>query len=374
MKRDQKILIVDDRPENLMALDSILVALEAQTVAAADGNAALTACLNHEFALALLDVQMPGMDGYELAELLRGDARTDRIPIIFLTAAYGESQHVFRGYEAGAVDYIVKPYEPAVLLGKVRVFLELDAQRRELQAQRVQLEAVNRELEAFSYSVSHDLRAPLRAIEGFSQALLEDLGDQLDGPSRVLLDRLSFEARRMAQLIQDLLTLSRVTRAEMRIEPVDLTALARDVAAMLRQGHPQSTAEIDVQPGLKATGDPRLLRQLLENLIGNAWKFSSDRPQPMISVGATNKDGRTEYFVRDNGAGFDMRYADKLFVPFQRLHGAEEFAGTGVGLSTVLRIVTRHGGRIWAEGEVGRGATFTFTLGERLAPPGEPDR
>ncbi len=361
MTPQQRILIVDDRPENLLALERTLDEVDAATVRATSGEQALAATLEHEFALAILDVQMPGMDGFELAELLRGDPKTQRIPLIFLTAAYSAEDHIFKGYESGAVDYIVKPYSPAILVSKVRVFLEMHAQAAELRRSREALAAVNQELESFAYSVSHDLRAPLRAIEGFSQALLEDCLDQLDDQGRDYLQRVSAEARRMAQLIDDLLILSRVTRAEMHHEQVDLSALAAGIVARLREAEPDRQAEIQIAEGLIARGDANLLGQVLENLLGNAWKFTSKCERADIHLG--QEDGA--FFVRDNGAGFDMRYADKLFTPFQRLHAMTEFPGTGVGLSTVQRIVARHGGRVWCASEPGQGTTFYFTLAER---------
>jgi signal transduction histidine kinase len=230
------------------------------------------------------------------------------------------------------------------------------------------LESANRELEAFSYSVSHDLRAPLRAIHGFSQAVLEDAGPRLDEQGRDHLRRVRAAADRMGLLIDDLLELSRVSRTEMRVEPVDLSQLAHRVAAELRQGHAGRVVEVRIDEGLSAAGDPRLLRLALQNLLDNAWKFTARRPRGTIEVGARNGDERV-FFVRDNGAGFDMSYADKLFGVFQRLHTPTEFPGTGVGLAIVQRIVHRHGGRVWAEAVPDRGATFFFTL-----PDGEPRR
>jgi PAS domain S-box-containing protein len=225
-----------------------------------------------------------------------------------------------------------------------------------------QLETANAELDAFAYSVSHDLRAPLRAIDGFSQALLEDYAARLDAAGREHLERVRQATRRMGQLIDDLLNLSRVTRAQMQLGPVDLSALARRIAADLRRLEPARDVEFVVAPDLVVRGDPGLLQVALENLLGNAWKFTAPRPRARIEVGVTQRDGRAVYFVRDDGVGFDMRYADKLFGAFQRLHGTAEFAGTGIGLATVQRIIHRHGGRVWAEGAVGRGATFYFTL------------
>ena len=225
-----------------------------------------------------------------------------------------------------------------------------------------QLEAVNRELEAFSYSVSHDLRAPLRSIDGFSQALAEDYSERLDAVGHDYLNRVRRAAQHMGHLIDDLLRLARITRTEMKQDHVDLSVIAQEVIADLHQHQGYSQDSIKVQAGLAAYGDPALLRIVMENLLDNALKYSSKNLQPKIEVGSIVQNGRTVYFVRDNGAGFDMTYVDKLFGAFQRLHRAEEFPGTGVGLATVKRIVHRHAGEIWAEGQPGMGATFSFTL------------
>jgi PAS domain S-box-containing protein len=226
-----------------------------------------------------------------------------------------------------------------------------------------QLESANRELESFSYSVSHDLRAPLRSIDGFSQALIEDYEDRLDSQAQDFLQRIRGATQRMAELIDALLSLSRVTRAELLREPVDLSAMAQAIATELQRHEPQRQVDFVIADGLEASGDARLLRIMLENLLGNAWKFTAQRSQTRIEFGAQSQpDGSPAFFVRDNGAGFDMTYANKLFGAFQRLHGMNEFAGTGIGLATVQRIIHRHGGRVWAEGTVGHGATFYFTL------------
>jgi PAS domain S-box-containing protein len=230
-----------------------------------------------------------------------------------------------------------------------------------LRRSEAELRVANAELEAFSYSVSHDLRAPLRSIDGFSQALLEDAGEALPPPAREHLERVRAASQRMARLIDDLLALAQVTRTELASERVDLSALAREVVADLRR-HRERDVEVTVAPGLEANGDRQLLRLVFENLIGNAWKFTAGRPGARIDVGAERLNGATVFHVRDNGAGFDMTFAHKLFTPFQRLHGQAEFDGTGIGLATVQRVVHRHGGRVWAEGEVGRGATVRFTL------------
>ncbi len=240
--------------------------------------------------------------------------------------------------------------------------LNADLERKVIE-RTVALQAANHELEAFSYSVSHDLRAPLRTIDGFSQAVLEDYADKLDDQGRGHLNRVRAAPQHMGQLIDDLIKLARVARAEMQRERVDLSALAGDVLATLHKNEPDRRVECHIKPGLAAEGDARLLRVVLDNLLGNAWKFSGKQTHPHIEFGAQPQEGGgMAYFVRDNGAGFDATYADKLFGAFQRLHALNEFPGTGVGLATVQRIVHRHGGRVWAEGAVGKGATFYFTL------------
>jgi len=231
----------------------------------------------------------------------------------------------------------------------------------------IEADAANRELEAFSYSVAHDLRAPLRSIDGFSQAIQEDNGPQLDDEGRSNLARVRAAAQRMGYLIDALLSLASVSRAEVRSESVSLTHLAHAIAERMREAEPERQIEIVVQQGLAVEGDAKLLGAVLENLLGNAWKFTSKSSNARVAVGLTSKAGKPTYFVRDNGAGFDMAYADKLFGAFQRLHTVSEFPGTGIGLATVQRIVRMHGGHAWAEGEVGRGATFFFTLGQGAA-------
>lgn len=241
---------------------------------------------------------------------------------------------------------------------------------RDVTAQRsteAALKLANRELESFSYSVAHDLRAPLRGMNGFAQVLLDDYGDKLDAEGQDALQEILLNARRMGGLIDALLSLARVTRSELRPASVDLTALVRSVAAGLAAADPRPALQLVVQEHLEARIDPTLARTLFENLLGNAWKFSSKTAAPRIEVGSTRADGERTLFVRDNGAGFDMAYADKLFAPFQRLHTVGEFPGTGIGLATIQRIVHRHGGRIRAEGRVGEGATFFLTLPEPSA-------
>jgi signal transduction histidine kinase len=238
----------------------------------------------------------------------------------------------------------------------------LEQTNQALQSRTHQLEASNRELEAFSYSISHDLRTPLRTIDGFSLAVIEDCAGKLDAPDLQNLQRVRAAAQRMAQLIDDMLNLSRLTRTEMRREQVDLGKMAREIATELRDGDPGRNVELVIADHLVANADPRLIRIAMANLLGNAWKFTGKCPAGRIEFGQTQDDGVKAFFVRDNGAGFDMAYAAKLFVAFQRLHAANEYPGTGIGLATVHRVITRHGGRVWTRAAVDQGATFYFTL------------
>ncbi len=249
----------------------------------------------------------------------------------------------------------------AVAMQNVHVYAELEQRVRDRAAE---LEAANRELESFSYAVSHDLRAPVRHIDGFTRALLEDSGAALDATGREHVARIEKATRRMGQLIEDLLTLSRTTLLPVNRTSVDLAAPAREVVAELQAAEPARAVEVVIPSRLPARGDARLLRVVFENLLRNAWKFTAKHPRARIEVGAaTTPAGETAYFVRDDGAGFDMAHAGKLFGVFQRLHADTEFPGTGVGLATARRVVQKHGGRIWAEAAVDRGATFFFTLG-----------
>jgi len=225
-----------------------------------------------------------------------------------------------------------------------------------------QIAAANKELDSFAYSVSHDLRAPLRGIDGFSLALLEDYGERLDDTAKDYISRVRAGCIRMGDLIDDMLQLSRLSRGEIHRQDVDLSAMAGEIAAELKKSAPERDVVFELAPGIVVNGDAVLLRAVLDNLLGNAWKFTSKTEGAKIAFGAQESNGKKVIFVRDNGAGFDMAYADKLFAAFQRLHSALEFEGTGIGLATVQRIIHRHGGEIWAEGEVGKGATFYFGI------------
>ncbi len=279
---------------------------------------------------------------YEL-EIRHRDGRVT--PVLYNATVYKDAAGTARGVFAVARD--ITEYKRAEM---------------KMQALNQRLVAANKELESFSYSVAHDLRSPLRAIDGFSQALLEDYSASLDAQGREYLGRAREGVQRMAQMIDDLLKLARVSHAPMAFQDVDLSAMAEDTAAELRRSQPGREVESLLVPGLVAAGDPVLLRSVMRNLLENAWKFTAKKPRARIEFGAAEVDGRKAFFVRDDGAGFDMAYAARLFGTFQRLHTATEFPGTGIGLATVRRIIQRHGGRVWAEGAVGQGATFYFTL------------
>ena len=375
------ILLVDDQPENLVALEAMLEPLGQRLLRARSGRDALRTLLETQVAVVLLDVRMPEMDGFETAELIRQRERSRDTPIIFLTAA--DESLAVRGYSVGAVDYIVKPAVPDFVRSKVAVFVELAKRSnllarqaellraRELEARELadaramlvaDLERKNRELESFSYAVSHDLRAPLRRVESFGRALVDSAEGKLDEDGMRFIGRIRESVGQMQELIDALLHLSRVTRAELRRIPVDLSELVVQTAGELRATDPGRAVELVVRPGMIAEGDPRLLRVMFTNLLGNAFKFTAGCDPARIEFGLLRRDGEASYFLRDNGVGFDMKYVSRLFGPFQRLHPAEAFPGTGIGLATVQRIVHRHDGRIWAEGSPGEGATFWFTL------------
>jgi two-component system, sensor histidine kinase and response regulator len=378
------ILLVDDQPANLIALEAMLEDLGQNLIRAESGREALKRLLSDDFAVILLDVKMPEMDGFETAALIRQRDRSRHTPILFLTAADTSQTQAVRGYAVGAVDYLVKPVVPEFVRSKVAVFVELAKKNELLRRQAAllaqseqaalelaetraelvrELEHKNRELESFSYAVSHDLRAPLRRIDSFSRAVLESQGKRLDDEGRKFLSRVREASQQMSQLIDDVLYLSRVTRTELRDQEVDLSEVAELVVSRLQEGQPNRPVEVRIRPGVVVTGDGQLLKIALENLLQNAWKFTGKQADPRIEFGVTQTSGEPTYFIRDNGAGFEMTYAARLFGPFQRLHSQQEFPGSGIGLATVQRIIHRHGGKVWAEGLVGQGATFYFTLG-----------
>lgn len=366
------ILIVDDDPSKLVALRSILEPLGENVVEARSGTDALRHLLKEDFAVILLDVRMPIMSGFETAEMIRQRPASELTPIIFVTALDQAETNMGRGYELGAVDFVFSPIVPAILRAKVAVFVELYRSQLELKRYRTQLQglvqerttaltAINRELEAFGYFVAHDLRAPMLAIDKSAQQLL-DAGEKTGDGAREQLTRMRRTSAQMLGLFEGMQTLFRLTGGDIRRQQLDISRMAREVFAQLQEQDPQRKVEVRVEDGLTASGDAALVRILLTNLINNAWKFTRYQPKPAITVGREQVAGETRLFVRDNGVGFDMIYAHKLFGAFQRLHSQSEFAGDGIGLAAAQRIVNRHGGRVWAEGAMGEGATFYFVL------------
>jgi two-component system NtrC family sensor kinase len=384
----KRILAVDDSLTYLEALGGTLRADGYDVVLARSGEAALELLAVQSVDCILLDLMMPGLSGQDTCRRIKGAPGIRNIPLIMLTALE-DREAMIHGLSVGADDYISKSSDFEILKARMRAQIrrrqfedEMHHAREELLTKELEmaeahaardiaemrarlcdeLESRNQELEAFSYSVSHDLRAPLRAIDGFSQALLEEHSHGLDEKGKHYLTRVRASAARMGELIDDLLELSRVGRAELRRTRFDLSALAERVLAELCSGDPDRKVETNVQRGLLVDADAQLIRVALDNLLGNAWKFTRKTAHAKIDLGAEEQNGSLVYFVRDNGAGFNMTFVAKLFSPFQRLHSEAEFPGTGIGLATVHRIVDRHGGRIWAEGAVGEGATVYFTV------------
>lgn len=483
------ILVVDDKPANVLVLENLLAGDDRIILTASSGKEALSKVINKEVDLIILDVQMPGMDGFEVAGLLKSNVKTRDIPIIFATAEQKGHSSQIKGFGEGAVDYLFKPLDPEIAKAKVKVLLSLQMQKKELQEKnksleksallidnsadiigivnpstllieeanqalgnilgfslaeikdkpltsllleeyheqvkelvgkkqerfsfetrvydknkqlrwlqwrvvlkegkwfvnardvsnekqadeeiRVlnedlnekvrQLEEVNKQLESFSYTVSHDLRAPLRAMNGYSQILQEDYGDKLDEEANELLRDISANAKRMGTLIDDLLAFSRLGRQELFKTGVDMNELLKDVLSNFERSSPHK-AKIKTHDLPTIQCDQNLIKQVWINLLSNAIKYSAKKEDPRVEIGCERKNDQYRFFVKDNGAGFNMEYADKLFGVFERLHLQREFEGTGVGLAIVHNIVMRHGGRIWAEAKTDEGACFYFEL------------
>lgn len=363
-----KILIVDDKRENLIALEAILKHLPITIIKANSGLEALTATLEHDFALALLDIQMPVMDGYELASILRERKKTATLPFIFISAVYTLNLNVFKGYEQGAFSFITKPLQADLLINKINFFIEKHQQEmslmelnKDLARKNAELEALNQELEAFTYSVSHDLRAPLRTLNGYSEILKEEHGKNIPEEGKKLLGFISNNALRMGKLIDGLLTLSYLGRKDLQKNPVDMNQLVNEVIQELKD-ETNERYEFRIAAIPEAMADRVLIKQVFVNLISNAIKYSAKKEKPIVEVNFEMLDERIVYFVKDNGAGFDMRYYDKLFGVFQRLHSSNEFEGTGAGLAIVQRIIKKHHGSVWAEASPEEGATFYFSI------------
>jgi two-component system sensor histidine kinase/response regulator len=345
-----RILIVDDEAALMNALCDTLQDKGYETVGFNTGSAALEALKETAFDLLITDLMMPGMDGIAL---LKAGLAMDANLVGIIMTGQGTIDTAVEAMKTGALDYILKPFKlsavppvisRALLVRNLRV--ENAVLQQHLQERTIHLEAANKELEAFSYSVSHDLRTPLRAIDGFSHMLLEDYADRLDEQGQKYLNSICAAGTRMAQLIEDMLKLSQVTRGELNTEKVDLSNLATGICEDLQRTRSDRKVTFKIAPKLVARGDRRLLCVVLENLLGNAWKFTSKKPEAVIEFGAVvQQNGNAAFFIRDNGAAFDTAYAGKLFGAFQRLHRTTEFEGTGIGLATVQRVINRHGGR-----------------------------
>jgi DNA-binding response OmpR family regulator len=397
-RTEPQVLSTHSSPKRILAVDDSLTYLQElgfelrdegyDVVLARSGEEALEVVAVQNVDCILLDLLMPGIGGQETCRRIKASPALRNIPLIMLTAVE-DRQALIEGLGTGADDYIAKSSEFDVVRARVQAQIrrkqfedenrrirerllhsELEAAEaraaRELAEAKAELvdelKSKNEELEAFSYSVSHDLRAPLRGVDGFSQALLEDYSDRLDETGQNYLRRIRAGAQRMAALIDDMLLLSRVNRAQIDRERVDVSGLAQTVAEELGRQNPDREVAVLIQPELIAHADRGMMRILLENLLGNAWKFTARSADARIEIKADTSGAETVFLVKDNGAGFDMAHAGALFQPFQRLHSEADFPGTGIGLATVRRIVDRHGGRIWAEGTVDRGATVFFTV------------
>lgn len=382
-EKQMNILMVDDEQSNLVALEAVLEPLGQNLVKASSGQEALRKVLEHDFALILLDVQLPDLNGIEVATFIRERERTRHIPIIFLTGAERTAEMMFKGYSAGAVDYLMKPIVAGILRAKVEVFVELAIIRRKLQEEVVErarvaaeisklnlaleqknadLVAANQDLENFSYSVSHDLRTPLRHILGYVNIFEEAAAAKIDDADRATLKKIVRVAQRMGQLIDSLLAFSRIGRSSLCKGEVSMDALVKETISEIALDLNGRTVEWSIRPLPSVSGDRELLSQVWVNLLSNAVKYTRPRNPARIEVAARLDGSEIIYSVADNGVGFEMEHADKLFGVFSRLHAEKEFEGHGVGLANVRRIVQRHGGRTWAESKVNEGASFYFSL------------
>ena len=394
------ILLVDDRPESLLALEVVLADLGQNLVRADSGTQALRCVLMQDFAVILLDVHMPGMNGFETAALIRERERSMHTPIVFLTASDQSELAVFRGYSVGAVDYLIKPFAPEILKSKVAVFVDLFQMREKARQQANQLvdinqnlereiaerkraeaeikrradelEAANKELEAFSYSVSHDLRTPLRAMQGFAQALNEDFADRLGPVAQDYTRRIVAAACRMDTLIQDLLAYSRLSRAQMLLQPLDLRSVMAQIRTHTEGEFRDREASVEVAipeafPHVMA--HPTTLVQVVTNLLTNAVKFVGPGVRPHVRVWAEERDEWGRLWVEDNGIGIAQEHQDRIFRVFERLHGSEMYPGTGIGLAIVAKGTERMGGRAGVESTPGKGSKFWIELpkGDRPA-------
>ncbi len=372
-----KILLVDDRPENLLSLQELIKQPDRELYTAASGNDALRLLLKHDFAVVLLDVEMPGMDGYETAMLMRGAERTRLVPIIFVTAGDRSEERTFRGYESGAVDFLYKPLNPHTLKCKVDVFVELYRKSRDLEAANEQLRLATvllrdkvTDLEDVNRTLSHDLRAPLRSIQGFSRALAESLEGKLDDESARHLDRVLKAGARMQAMLDDLYRLLKLSGVETSFAPIDTGTLVRDVVENLKADIEAAGVTIGFGTLPTVRGNRTLVAQILQNLIANAVRFRRDE-DPHVEITAESRGDNWRFAVRDNGIGIPPDDHERMFQLFQRRDNATP--GTGVGLALCKRAVEKLGGRIWIESQPNVGSTFYFTLPKAAPKSAEPD-
>lgn len=389
-----KVLLVDDREENLLALEAILRnKSNYQFVKARSGREALKHLLDdQEFSLIIMDVMMPLMDGFETAELIYSREKLQHIPIIFLTALDIE-ENIYKGYKTGAVDYINKPFVPELLRAKVDAFVELSEKSKKLIAQEEKLREINKSLEkeiierkqseekvrllnqdleqrleelqsldAFAYSVSHDLMSPVNNINGLTSLLIKRYSQELNENGHKLLNLIMDSTQKMSELIRSLLLFSRQANADLNKTTLEMNKIVRGVINEVAAYKPLEHFDIQVGDLPEVEGDGNMIKQVWVNFISNAIKYSQKSEKPCIVIGANQENGSVTFYVKDNGAGFDMKNYDKLFGVFQRLHSAKDFEGTGVGLAIVKRIVERHGGKVWAESTPMEGATFYFSI------------
>lgn len=366
MPETTRILIVDDEEALMQALCRTLNEQGYATTGCNSPRAALAAVRKERFDLVLTDLMMPEMDGIAM---LRAISEADPGVIGIIMTGEGTIATAVEAMKMGAFDYILKPFKLSVILPvltRAMMLRQLRTKNMELEKsvreRTVELEAANKDLEAFTYSVSHDLRAPIRHIMGFSDILNRDYIKQMPEDARRLLGMISSSAEHMSQLVAAMLQLSRLGRQALTKQTVNMKALAEEVVEGLRKEQGERKVEVQIGALPDSAGDFALLKQVFVNLLSNAFKFTRQKDPARIEVGFREEKGERIYFVRDNGAGFNMQYAEKLFGVFQRLHSADQFEGTGVGLSIVHRIIQRHGGRVWAESEEDKGATFYFTL------------
>lgn len=370
MPEPARILVVDDEAPLMEALRNIVEGGGHAAVGFTSPHLALEALRESRFDVLLTDLTMPGMDGIAL---LQAALETDPDLVGVIMSGSGTIEKAVEGMKVGALDYVLKPFDASVILpvlARALATRKLRIENAELQdrlrARTAELEATNKELEAFSYSVSHDLRAPLRLIDGFAEILVSEHTPELSADALDLVGRITANVSRMESLIDALLRFSRAGRQAVVMRPVRMAAVIRDTLDSVRRSYAPRRVDVKVGEVPDTVGDEALLRQVFVNLFSNAFKFTSKRDHPTVEVGSTTQDGDLVCFVRDNGVGFDMAYARRLFGVFQRMHRPDDFEGTGIGLALVQRIVHRHGGRVWAEAKPGEGACFYFALPHTL--------